>query len=422
MTQRTINWWRDKMFPRFALYGFLKNLRFFDPFLILFLRDAGMSFTLIGTLYAIRDTATYLLEVPTGVFADAIGRRKAMLMAFGAYLIAFALFYLGYGFWGFALAMVLFAVGEAFRSGTHKALILEYLKLNDMLDLKVAYYGRTRAASQFGSAINALIAAALAFYTGSYRVMFLASAVPYVLDFINLATYPRELDGELAQLKWDTIGAQARQTLASFKAMFTDRSAWRAILNSASFMALFKASKDYLQPILQQWALALPIFLVYSGEQRSAIVIGVVYFLIYLGTSYASRNAERFSRRFRDLEMAINLSFLFGVGLLMVAGAAAWLRWDVVAVVAFLGFYILHNLRRPMNVAYISDQIDSRVMASGLSVESVVRTLLASGMALLLGWWADLFGVGPALAALALTLAVFFPLLRVGRLSATPTP
>ncbi len=257
---------KDRMFPRFALYGFLKNLRFFEPFLILIFREVGLSFTLIGTLYAIRDTMTYLLEVPTGVLTDAFGRRKAMLMAFGSYLVSFAVFYWGHGFGWFALAMVLFAVGEAFRSGTHKALILEYLKLNRMEHLKVSYYGRTRSASQFGSAINALIAAALAFYTGSYRIMFLAAAVPYVLDFINLASYPSELDGELTRLRWDTIGGQVRRTLRDFRAMFSDRLVLRAILNSASFMALFKATKDYLQPILKQSALALPLWLQVKGS------------------------------------------------------------------------------------------------------------------------------------------------------------
>ncbi len=404
---------KDRMFPRFALYGFLKNLRFFEPFLILILREAGLSFTLIGTLYAIRDVATYLLEVPTGVFADAFGRRKAMLMAFGAYLISFAVFYFGQGFGWFALAMVLFAFGEAFRSGTHKALILEYLKLNNMTHLKVSYYGRTRSASQFGSAINALIAAALAFYTGSYRIMFLAAAVPYVLDFINLATYPPELDGELTQLRWRAIGQQARQTLRDFKAMFTDPQVWRAILNSASFMALFKATKDYLQPILEQFALALPIFLAYTGQQRSAVVVGVVYFFIYLSTSYASRNADRFSRRFAALGQAINRSYLLGVGLLALAGVATWQDWTPLAILAYLGFYVLHNLRRPMNVAYISDQIATRVMASGLSVESVVRTLMAGGLALLLGVLADHLGVGLALVALAVLIGALFPWLRV---------
>ena len=34
----------DRLLFRFSLYGFLKNLRFFEPFLILFFRDAGLSF------------------------------------------------------------------------------------------------------------------------------------------------------------------------------------------------------------------------------------------------------------------------------------------------------------------------------------------------------------------------------------------
>ena len=152
---------KDRMFPRFALYGFLKNLRFFDPFIILIFREVGLSYVQIGLLYAIRDIATNILEIPTGVFADAFGRRKSMLMAFGAYIISFLIFYSWTGFSLYALAMILFAFGEAFRSGTHKAIILEHLTLNNMEHLKVEYYGRTRSFSQFGSSINALIAGPL---------------------------------------------------------------------------------------------------------------------------------------------------------------------------------------------------------------------------------------------------------------------
>ncbi len=46
--------------------------------------------------------------------------------------------------------------------------------------------------------------------------MFLAATIPYVLDFINLASYPRELDGELTQFSGTTIGAQMRATLKGF--------------------------------------------------------------------------------------------------------------------------------------------------------------------------------------------------------------
>ena len=401
------------MFPRFALYGFLKNLRFFDPFIILIFREAGLSFLQIGFLYAIRDVATNILEIPTGVFADTFGRRKSMLMAFGAYIVSFLIFYAFTGFGLYALAMVLFAFGEAFRSGTHKALILEHLSLNKMGHLKVEYYGRTRAFSQFGSSINALIAAALVFYSGDYRTMFLAATIPYMLDFFNLASYPRELDGELTQISRETVGVQVRATLRAFGGLFTDWRALRAILNGSGFSGLFKATKDYLQPILESFALALPLFLALSDKRRSALVIGLVYFVIYIFTSYASRSAAGFSQRFRSLARAINLTFLAGSGLLFIAGLATWQNVAWLAVLVYLLFYVIHNLRRPMNVAFISDQISNRVMASGLSVESQFITLLTAIFAPILGALADQLGVGTALMILAAGVLFLFLIVRV---------
>jgi MFS family permease len=405
------------MFPRFALYGFLKNLRFFEPFIILIFREVGLSFLQIGFLYAIRDVATNILEIPAGVYADAFGRRKSMLMAFGSYIISFLIFDFFSGFAIYAFAMILFAFGEALRTGTHKALILEHLRLNDMAHLKVEYYGRTRSFSQLGSALNALIAASLVFYRGNYRVMFLASIIPYLLDFINLAGYPKKLDGELLQVSRGTIKSQISTTVQSFLSLFKDKRALKAILNSSGFSGLFKASKDYLQPILENFALMMPIFLLLEDKRRSALVIGIVYFIIYLFTSFAARGAADFSKRFSSLGRAINLTFLAGAGLLLLAGLAIWQEIIWLAIVIFLLFYLLQNVRRPMNVSFISDRISNRVMASGLSVESQFTTLLTAIFAPILGALADRFGIGVALMVLAAGVFFLFVIARVDEAS-----
>lgn len=398
---------KDSMFYRFALYGFLKNLRFFDPFIILFFRDAGLSFLQIGSLYSIRDLVTNLFEIPTGIFADAFGRRISMIMAFISYICSFIIFYSGSNFALYALAMVFFAFGEAFRSGTHKALILEYLKLNQMDHLKVAYYGRTRSASQLGSAINSLIGAALVFYTGDYRTMFLASTVPYVLDLINLMTYPRVLDGDLVRPSDPSaVLTQVKTTLKAFVSIFADRNASRAILNSASFGAFFKATKDYLQPILNSFALTLPLLVALEDTRRSAVMVGIVYFAIYLLTSYASRSAAEVSERFRSVFQAVNVTYLGGAAALFLAGLASWGNLTLLSIIVFLVLYILQNVRKPMNVAVISDQISNQMMASGLSVESQFTTILTVVMAPVLGALADRFGVGAALGLFGLGMAI----------------
>ncbi len=401
------------MFYRFSLYGFLKNLRFFDPFILLIFRSYGLSFLQIGALYSIRDVAVNILEIPTGVIADTFGRRRSMVAAFLSYIASFLMFYFMENFIFLALAMVLFAFGEAFRSGTHKALILEYLNIQGISDLKVAYYGLTRSASQFGSAVNALVAAGLVFYTGSYRVMFLASTVPYLLDLFNVISYPKILDGNLQRVEKGEIWSRVKTTSREFIQIFSNGSVMKAILNSASFAGVFKSAKDYLQPILVVLALSISVFTNLEDTRREAVIIGLVYFGIYILTSLASRRAHLFSERFSSLSRAVNFTYLLGAGLLILSGVTANLQIIFVAVLGFLGLYVINNIRRPINVGIISDQISSKVMASGLSTEAQFTTIFSAIVAPLLGFLVDSFGVGNGITLIGIGMMVLFSLVRV---------
>ncbi len=70
------------MIGRFSLYGFLKNQRYFEPFIILFFLDKGLSFTQIGLLVGFRELAINLMEIPSGAIADLFGRRRSMILSF----------------------------------------------------------------------------------------------------------------------------------------------------------------------------------------------------------------------------------------------------------------------------------------------------------------------------------------------------
>ena len=411
------------MYWKFRLYGFLKNLRFFDPFLILFLREMGLSFLEIGILYSIREVCTNVFEIPTGVVADAFGRRKAMLASFSAYLVSFALFYAVPRFWVYSIAMVLFALGETFRSGTHKAMILEHLRLHGLEDQKVAYYGQTRAASQFGSAIAALIAGALVFCVGGFRVVFLASMVPYVLGLVLFLTYPKVLDGQRTAPSgaWrERVVERLKATVIDCLATLRQPALLRGLFSSAGFDAVFKSTKDYLQPILQTQALALPLLLTLSPDRRVAVFVGALYFVIFLGTAFASSRAGHVHRRVRSLPLAVDWTFFVGLALLAVAGGAAWGGIPGLAIAGFLLVYAVQNLRRPMLVGFLADLLSHRTMATGLSVESQLRTLLMAGMAPLLGYLADRYSGGVAVLVLAACGLAFLPLLRVARSSGAP--
>jgi len=318
----------------------------------------------------------------------------------------------------YAIAMIFFASGEAFRSGTHKAMILEYLRIKGMKDKKVEYYGHTRSASQFGSAVSSLIAIAIVFYAHSYRPVFLISIIPYIMGLILMFTYPAYLDGIQEDVKgmWrERVTERFKRTMRDFLSMFKSTEALKAIFNSAIFDGFFKSSKDYLQPILKAQALLLPVLLYLGEKQRVAIIVGVVYFFLYILTSLASRNAGKVVDRIGSLTRAINTTFLLGGILLFISGLSTSLNIPSIAICSYILFYILQNMRRPMNVGYISDNIPSTTMASGLSVESQLKTISMAILAPIIGFLADKTGVGNALIIISIVFIALFIPLKVGK-------
>ena len=147
------------MIFRFSLYGFLRNQRYFEPFLILAFLQVGLSFFEIGLLIAFRELWVNVLEIPSGAIADLYGRRRSLIFSFAAYIVGFLTFGFTDQFTFFFAAMFFLAIGDAFRTGTHKAMIFTWLRLEGRSDERTRIYGYTRSWSKIGSAVSALIAA-----------------------------------------------------------------------------------------------------------------------------------------------------------------------------------------------------------------------------------------------------------------------
>ena len=402
---------KDKQYYKFSFYGFFKNLRLFDPFLLLFFIDRGISYTEVGILYAFRELVINLFEIVSGVIADALGRKKAMILAFVSYLLSFVLFYFFDGFWGFLIAFFFYGIGDAFRTGTHKAMIYAYLVRNNWQDEKTRYYGRTRGWSQKGAAVSSLLSAVLFFYTGNYGLMFLLTAIPYLFDLLLLSSYPSYLNG-------DSSG-QLSSLLRKFKELIKEilialRSAVtiKAIVLTSSFTGFYKAIKDYIQIIVSSFAASYILISHFSEKQNEAIYIGGVYFILYMVSSFASRNAYKVEEVSKSIKAGLeNIQF---VGYLqgVLAGLLFLYGFYLPALICFSLVLILQNLRRPMGVKYITQQFEEKIMASAMSVESQSETLFSALMALVLGVIVNYVGLGWGITCLSGALLVGSTLMR----------
>ncbi|RLC51194.1 MAG: MFS transporter, partial [Candidatus Cloacimonadota bacterium] len=83
------------------------------------------------------------------------------------------------------------------------------------------------------------------------------------------------------------------------------------------------------------------------------------------------------------------------------------------AILGFIIFYMFQNTRRPINVGYISEIISSRVMASGLSLESQLKTVFIAIFSPIMGYLADTLGIGLAIVVLSSLTLLVFPLIKV---------
>ncbi len=382
------------MIHRFCLYGFLKNQRYFEPFIILAFMEKGLTFFDIGLLVGFREVSTLILEIPSGALADVFGRRRSMILSFVSYIISFLFFALAQSMLLLMVAMFFFAVGDAFRTGTHKAMIFEWLRQENRIQERVKVYGLTRSWSKIGSALSSLLAGILVMISGSFTMVFYLSIIPYLINLVNFLGYPKTLEAGVK--KKANLDSAIQLTRQAMSAAFRKPRLRGLFIESMLLEGSFKVTKDYLQPVLQALVLSLAfiwsdkIFTdTLSADQRSAPIIGLVFFVYFILMGLASRKSHLLTNRLGG-ESALtgrmwwaNLLVFALMGLALKMGLA-WL-----AVVGFILLGMIQNTFRPAQISRFDQESSAEMGATVLSIESQSKSLAAAVMAPLLGWTID---------------------------------
>jgi len=382
------------MIFRFCLYGFLKNQRYFEPFIILVFLEKGLTFLDIGLLVGFREISTLVLEIPSGAMADVFGRRRSMILSFISYIISFLVFAVAQTMPLLMLAMFFFAVGDAFRTGTHKAMIFEWLRQKDRLDERTQVYGFTRSWSKTGSAVSSLIAGVLVMISGSFTMVFWLSVVPYVLNLVNFLGYPKTLEAKVSGKPDVSTAVQlTRQALADAIGKPRLRGLF---MESMLLEGAFKVTKDYLQPVLQTLVLGVSFLWShqllggnFSDDQRSAPIIGLVFFVYFLLMGVASRNAHRLANRLGGEEALVGTMWVMNLLVFALMGLALKMGQTWLAVLGFILLGMIQNTFRPTQISRFDRESSPEMGATVLSVESQSKSLAAAVMAPLLGWVVD---------------------------------
>ncbi len=419
---------KEPLMWKFRLYGFFKNLRFFEPYLIIMLYDylsnsyqdtihfltgfyqvslkssfsspAGVSFILleIGLIFLVQEVFTYVFEIPSGIIADKFGKKNELLFCFVFYIAAFIFYFIGLSlsikfFFVVFFGAISYGLGEAFRSGTHKAMILSWMDKKEYQEHKTFVYGRTRSWSLIGSTINGGISIVFILFVPNAQWVFLITIIPYILDFILIASYPSYMNERVA-----TDTSLFKEFGKGFKDIFTAMKSSRmrkGIFSSSSYDAVYKSLKDYIQPILKIYIVVvllnvgLKSDLKISEDDIIKIILGVMYSIFYLLSSVSSLNAYRIKKLFKKSKFAMDILFYIFAGILLLNALFIHLQLPIIVVILYLVIYILENIRRPICVDYLGDIIKKEQRATMLSVEAQIKSILVFIFAPLFGLIAD---------------------------------
>lgn len=397
---------RDFQIKKFSAYGFLKNLKFFEPYLLIYLLGNGLTLLQIGILISVKEIIINLFEIPSGLIADIYGRKRELCVCFAFYIISFVFYFLTNNFLLATIAMIFFGLGEAFRSGTHKAMIYTYLELKKWDNEKTFVYGRTRSFSLLGSAISSLMGIVLILGLPKSSYIFLVAIVPYLLDFILIASYPKELDKtDLSNTHISSLKEMIRVIASNIK---KGKNLKKLLLSNGIYESMIDSTKDLIQPIFESIFIGSGLIIItgLSQDKNLKIALGISYFIIYILSSKASKNSYKLYK-YKPKNFWLNAFFI----LLIVVFISLYLLIKSIYFVFFLyiGIYLLGNFRKPIYLDVLDDNMNRYERATMLSFSAQVKSLFTIISAPIIGYMGDNFGLNYALLTVAILLLLLAP-------------
>ena len=234
----------------FYLFRLLATSYLWVPFFVPFMVSRGLSFRDIMILGGVYSAVVIVVEIPTGAFADRIGRRPSMMAGALLMVVSCLVAYGSHSFESFLVAESLAAVSMSLCSGADSAYLFDLLDGNG-----VAHeYGRRESTASAwhhaGSAVAYAAGGALAMV--DLGLPYLATAVVALAAFATAATMtddrPRAPRPERAiALAWRSWLRHMRTALVEVAT--SGRLAWIIGYSAVAFV-LLRATIYLYQPLL----------------------------------------------------------------------------------------------------------------------------------------------------------------------------
>ena len=367
------------------------------PVLVLLLRARGLELPVIGAIFAVYTVVVIVLELPTGSFADVLGRRRTLFISRILSVVSLAGMAVATDAIQFGAVMALAGVARALQSGPLEAWYVDSVRAADPeADVRRGIsraWALEAAALATGAVIGGLMPSlADGLPAGGLliplSIPWLAAAVLQGLGLIAVLLLMVEPPNG-AHAPVSRILRDVPSTVAGGLRLAGGDRTIRLVLGATAAFGFALSALETVAPV--QFASLL------GGEERASGAYGVLVTLAFFGTSLGSAGAPRAAARIGSgPRTAALVTALMAAAL---AGMATGASFVLVAAL-YVAFYLFAGLMGPLNNETLHQRVEADQRATLLSVVSLaqmsgglVSNLLVPAIA------AVSFGLGWALAA-----------------------
>lgn len=351
-------------------FNFCMEFRLYGPFIAIYFSQVTGSYALGMSIFSVATLTGSLLEVPTGIFSDRVGRKKTIVFGAAAGVASVTFYAIGSAYWALAVGAMFEGLARAFFSGNNDALLYDTLAESSQQAEYQEYVGKASSMYQFALAAAALIGGVVAHFSLPAAVWL--SVIPQVagllisLRFVEPSVHIRESANIYAHLR------QAFQNMVRNPRLRTLSAG--TIIGGALSEAGFQFRVVFIESLWPLWA------------------IGIARMLANVGAALSFYNAGRLIKRFGELRLlTVGVSYsemvnIFGLVVPTVLSPALMASTSM-----FYGVNMV-SINGLMQREFTSEQ---RATMGSLNAFGV--SIVFSIFALVLGWLADQIGVIPAL-------------------------
>jgi MFS family permease len=344
---------------------------------VTFLTSRGLNLLEVNMVNFFFFTTLFIMEIPTGAFADVFGRKKSVILSDVLLGLGTLIYAQSNTFFDFAIAEIVSAFGATFATGAFQAWVVDSMKHRGF----EGNFGKIFSTSAKIRTLACVVGAVIGSYAADYndRLPWIVSGVSHGLTAILAIFLMKEEYFTPVKFSFSNGWNSIKETVRTSFAYARHNKVVRFVL----VIGIINICS--VQPINMYWQ---PYFKEYLGSQKAlGILWAAMMFGVFLGQHYAMLLFKLIKNEKRCL---------------VVCQVAAGLGMIITVLVPFpigLVTFFLHEIPRgmcwPIKDMFLHDNIPSKERATITSFESIsphvggMIGLLGSGIV------ANQFGIMP---------------------------